>query len=206
VLSHHPPLQSLELTTAETTKYDIRVFKFAPSPLLRDFKGPCELLRALSATEPLYKLRGVELPSLSTNRHDDPEDVMQAVISLGESATRLEMLQFWVTHLTKDLLDAVVCLCGNLKTLSISAVDQNADSPANPDAYTVQDLFSELKTLSLPSQIRVLSIELRTLTYQDGWAYEGLALKDYLVIKYPTLRRLVLTGACSLIWSYGVHK
>jgi hypothetical protein len=138
VLSHRPPLRSLRLAAVEMTKDDLRMFRFTPSPLLRDFKGPCELLCALSTTELLQKLRVVELPSLSTNRHDDPEDVKQAVMSLGESAKGLEMLQFSVTHLTEDLLNTVVCLCNKLQTLRISAVDQNVNSPANPDAYTVE--------------------------------------------------------------------
>jgi hypothetical protein len=137
VLSHCPPLQSLRLSTAEMTKFDIRGLSFTPSPLLRTFQGPYELLHTLSTAESLHNLRHLELPSLSVIRNNDPDEMKQAIMSLGESAARLEILRFAVRYLTEDLLKTVIDFCSNLKKLSISVIDRSL-GPPNPDAYTVQ--------------------------------------------------------------------
>jgi hypothetical protein len=138
-LSQCPPLQSLQLRpSGSITKDDLGALSFTPPPLLSTYSGPHELLHALSHTSSLHNLRHLELSSLSVDRNNDPETVKLIVMSLGESATRLDTLGFWVRYLTEDLLKTVVACCSNLKKLSISAINQDVGPPADPNAYTIE--------------------------------------------------------------------
>jgi hypothetical protein len=138
-LSHLPHLQSLRLDVVGTTKGIIHTMSFAPLPLLRTFRGPCDLLCALSTADPMHHLRHVELLNLDGSHpedlHDDPMDVKIAIISLGESARQLESLGFSVEYLTHGLLETVVDLCVDLKKLSISILGPPVHSRFSPEVY-----------------------------------------------------------------------
>jgi hypothetical protein len=85
------------------------------------------------AIEPFTSRGSVLVCGGSLTVRDEPGHRVEAtVVSLGESAGQLDSLRFAVDHLTHGLLETVVDLCNNLKTLSMGPSYQGA---IHPDTY-----------------------------------------------------------------------